>query len=203
MNVDITTNIISNSYIKFTLWRSPINNNIIFIKNKTLNVISKRKYATAEIYLNNKIPESIQYFFVKHNIDISKVAYISYIETIKTRINTCKNESSSKSFTLLNKKNINKTYKNTKYYNKRNKYYILSKGYGKILINNIEKILKDKGIKYISLIPSKHSLIKYYTNLNYKLNKLNDIIINDINEQNAMRYNTEYISPNVFMYKQI
>lgn len=199
--VEINVNPITNNYIEFTLWCSPVNNNINFIKNKSINITSKRKYATAEVYLNDKIPESIIAFFVKQGIDITTVAHISYIRIIKTRRNTRKNESKH-TFTVLNRRNINKTYKNKTYYNSRENIYILSKGYGKVLLNNIEKILKDKGIQYISLIPANQSLIQYYEKLKYKRNTLDDIILNKTND-NTMYKNTEYIEPNTFMYKEL
>jgi hypothetical protein len=187
------------NYIRFILWSSPEINNINFIKNK--NKTTKRKYASAEIKLGDSIEPQIIRYFNENGIDKSKIAFISYIEIIKILYNKTK-RNTLKTFTELTKRNINKTNKSKKYYNSRNNKYILSKGYGKILLNHVEQYLKENGIEYLALVPSVKSLVKYYNSLGYKEYIMPNIEINEEYNRNARKY-SEYVSPNVLMYKEL
>jgi hypothetical protein len=192
------------SYITFSLFSSPHRNNIDFITNNK-NKTTQRKYAVAEIYLGHKIDQYIKDYFVGINIDISKLAYLSYIKIIKIKYNITQ-YNTLHAFTTLNAKNTNKTKKRNKYYNKQNKYtdtYILSKGYGMILLNYIEQYLKNIGIEYIILVPSKKVLIDYYIKAGYMIELIPNKLVNVNNNEYQRRYNYNYVSPFLIMYKKL
>jgi hypothetical protein len=194
-NYNIRINEKSSDYIKFSIWSSPNSNNINFIKDDK-NKSTLREYATADVYLDNKIDIDILNYFKEKGLKNRNIAYLSYIEIKKIRY---RNNKTYKTFTIINKHNTIKTSKRNLYYNKRNNEYIISKGYGKILLKYIELYLKEKGILYLALIPSSKKLIKYYENIGYIL----DIKSININENNIMEKYSNYISPNIFMYKKL
>jgi hypothetical protein len=197
---DIRKDIETSNYIKFSIWSSPQNNNINFIKlNK--NKITKRVYADAEILFGNRITRDYKYienFFNKKGIISSKLVILSNIRIIKTQYNTRTN----KSYTMLNKRNTIKTNKREKYFNKISYKYILSKGYGKILLEYIEQYLKSKGYEYLVLIPSSKSIIGYYLKSKY-IQNITNLEVNENYNKYIQHINNEYVSPNVIMYKKI
>ena len=73
-----------NGWLQFTLFRSPKNNNINFVKNNILNIEKRRKYAIAEVKLGDKIDDYILEYFNDRNIDIHKSAFLSMIEIVKS-----------------------------------------------------------------------------------------------------------------------
>lgn len=83
------------------------------------------------------------------------------------------------------------------------KHYTVSKGYGKILLEYIEKYLKNKKFNYIVLVPSKKALIKYYENLGYKIKYIPNNAINKENNNNQLIYNKEAVSQFMIMYKEL
>lgn len=192
------------SYIRFTLLSSPNSNNINFIKNNK-NKITKREYAIAEVYLDNKIEQHITDYFLKQEIDIAKIAYLSYIKIIKIKYNI-KNNKTLKTFTKVNVKNTNKTYKRNKYRNKTNIYnesYTLSKGYGKILLKYVENYLKSIGIDYLVLVPSVKQLINYYIKEGYTIEYIPNNSININENEYYIKHNRNYVSQYMIMYKKL
>jgi hypothetical protein len=200
---DVRINQKNPDYMIFSLWSSPNSNNINFIKNN-LNKSTKREYTTAEIKLKEDN-------YTKHIFDYYKdykIAYLSYINIIKEIYNKTQKNAILKTYTTLKRKNTIKTNKRNKYYNKQssintNKYYTISKGYGKILLQYIEEYLKEKGVKYIILIPSKSSLIKYYEILGYKIKYIPNNSVSKENNNEALEYNKEAVSQFMIMYKNL
>jgi predicted acetyltransferase len=75
------------------------------------------------------------------------------------------------------------------YYNKQNNQYILSKGYGKVLLTHIETYMRNNGIIYTILMPMNHKLIPYYTKHGYT-----ECIINTpFNDDNTSFTNHIYV----------
>jgi hypothetical protein len=194
MNVEITKN---NDFYIFNLYRSPISNKVNFIKNKTLNIRSKRLYASGEVKFNKKIPDYIQEYVLNQGLILNEVAYLSYIRIIKLSLHTRRNNTRS-TFTTLTNENVNES-KNSRnrFYNRHSKEYILSKGYGKKLIMYIEKYLVENGIKHIILVPESKPLVPYYTNLGYNLITL-DIPLNNNNYGGK-----NHLPKNIIMYKNL
>jgi len=162
---------IAPNFIMFELWKSP-KDNVNFIKNKQFNTVTPRKYVIAEVYINDKIDKSIRdYMYTTYHVNPSNIAYISYIAIMKIPLRTRRNTNNTKyiktNFTMINKKNTVNTYKRTQYYNKQNNQYIMSKGYGKILLTYIETYMRKNDIQYIILMPSYAKLIAYYTKHGY------------------------------------
>lgn len=186
------------NYIFFSIWSSPKINEINFIKGNK-NKSTLREYATAEIYLNNKIDKHIIEYFKEKGTD--KIAYLSYIRIIKKKHNNF--------FTVLNNSNTIKTIKRNKYRNKqknntiKGNRYILSKGYGKILLQYIEHFLKEKGIQYLVLIPSVKPLIEYYTNAGYTIEYIPNNSIDKENNNYILKYNNQAVSQYMIMYKKL
>jgi hypothetical protein len=188
------------SYIKFTLLSSPSLNDINFIKyNKNSKI--KRIYAKAEV--KTKYSYDTEYIFNYYKG--YKIAYLSFIELNKKKFNS-KNNTTYKIFTTLSKNNTINTYKRKKYYNKQynaTEHYTISKGYGKILLEIIEKYLKNKNFEYLILIPSKKSLIHYYENLGYKIQYIPNNMINKENNNEQLKHNNEAVSQFMIMYKKL
>lgn len=186
---------------KYILRSSPNQNTIRFIKNKTLNTRKKRVYAVAEIALNRKIPEHILEYMREKGIKEEEAAYIEYIETKKTPLRTRHHYSPNTFTTLYNENNVINESNHTrmKYYNVRNQTYILTKGYGRKLLQQIEISLKKEGLRYLLLIPSRKWLLKYYTGLGYKIDTTG--VVNHVNENNHK--NEERVPANLVMYKDL
>ena len=194
MNAEITKN---NDFYIFNLHRSPISNKVNFIKNKTLNIRSKRLYASGEVKFNKRIPSYIQEYVLNQGISLNEVAYLSYIRIIKLSLHTRRNNIRS-TFTSITNENVNESNNSrNRFYNRLSNEYILSKGYGKKLIMYIEKYLLENGIKHIILVPKSKSLVPYYMNLGYNLITL-DIPFNN----NKYRGNN-YLPENIIMYKNL
>ena len=68
-NLDICINRSENNILRFTLWHSPSNNNINFIKNKSKNIRTKRIYATASVLFGDSIESEIIQFYKDKQID--------------------------------------------------------------------------------------------------------------------------------------
>jgi hypothetical protein len=194
MDVEI---IKQDDFYMFNLRHSPINNKVNFIKNKTLNIRSKRLYASGEVKFNKGIPSYIQDYIYKQGLNLNEVAYLSYIRIIKLSLHTRRNNIRS-TFTSLLNENVNES-KNSRnrFYNRQSKEYILTKGYGKKLITYIEKYLIENGIKHIILVPESKPLVTYYTNLGYNLITL-DIPLNNNNYGGK-----KYLPKNIIMYKNL
>jgi hypothetical protein len=194
MNVEI---IKDDDFYMFNLYQSPIHNKVNFIKNKALNIRSRRLYASGEVKFNKSIPDYIQDYILKQGLNLNEVAYLSYIRIIRLSLHTRRNNIRS-TFTSLLNKNVNQS-KNSKnrFYNRRAEEYILSKGYGKKLITYIEKYLLENGIKHIVLVPESKPLVPYYTNLGYNLITL-DISLNNNNYRG-----NNYLPENIIMYKNL
>ncbi len=171
LNITVNDSIINN--IKFYLYRSP-SNNIKFIKNKSLNMNTKRLYVDAKVLINTKIKNNdiIDYFKDKH-IDLSEIAYLSFIKNNVKYLYSRKNNE-RKLFTFIAYSNINNNLVNTtskninKYKNNRLNGIVFSKGYGKKLLLYIENYLKGKGYKYLFLLPISKILADFYLKLGYK-----------------------------------
>ena len=190
-----------NGWLQFTLFRSPKNNNINFVKNNILNIEKRRKYAIAEVKLGDKIDDYILEYFNDRNIDIHKSAFLSMIEIVKSHRRNTKNNSK---FTVLYNKNITNTLRSKNYYNIRNKAYTLSKGYGKILLDYIEKTLyKSYGIKYIVLQPSKNYLISYYSSIGYQTDIIPSFEYSENDYKMDCKYNKTCVPMNLIMYKKL
>jgi hypothetical protein len=189
--------------LSFVLMRSPNNNHINFLKNKTMNTRTKRKYATAEVFLNTKIPKDIRDFIIKKGMNIQEVAYLAYVEITKRSIYTRRSNIGS-TFTSLNNNYIN-TSKNSRlpYYSRQNGEYVLSKGYGKQLISYVEQYLRANGYNYIVLQPSVTALIKYYEKLHYTQNTMNVPEQKENNGNNRNNMNKNRMNENVVMYKRL
>jgi hypothetical protein len=158
------------NYRRYVVRSSPNNNQIQFIKNKTLNTRTKRIYATAELNFRKAIPSSILDYMKTKGMKEEETAYLSYIGITKTPLRT-RHRSSPNSVTVLYQMNntINKKNRTSKaYYSKSNKMYTLSKGYGRRLLTEIEKRLKEEGIRYLVLLPSSNVLESYYAALQYE-----------------------------------
>jgi hypothetical protein len=195
MDVEI---IKQDDFYMFNLRHSPINNKVNFIKNKTLNIRSKRLYASGEVKFNKGIPSYIQDYIYKQGLNLNEVAYLSYIRIIKLSLHTRRNNIRS-TFTSLLNENVNES-KNSRnrFYNRQSKEYILTKGYGKKLITYIEKYLIENGIKHIILVPKSKPLVPYYINLGYNLITL------DIPLKNNNNYRgNNYLPENIIMYKNL
>jgi hypothetical protein len=195
----------SPTHIKYILYRSPINN-INFIKNNEINIKTKREYAKADVLLKDDINNIILEYFISKDIDASKIAFLSYIKIIKINYNK-KDNRTFKTFTIVNRRNTIKTNKLQKYYSKRNSFniprHVITKGFGKVLLEYIEQDLKNKGFEYIILVPSVKSLIKYYKSLGYKPQIIPNNKISKENEEYQMKYNKEYVTQSLIMYKKI
>lgn len=202
MNVSIANH--NNSRI-YTVRSSPNQNNIRFIKNKTLNTRTKRTYVTAEVVFNDKIPSTVLEHMKKNGIKKEEAAYLHYIEIKKVHLTT-KRGTFPNTFTVVTSNKINKTTNNhTRYYSTHNNMYTLTKGYGRRLIEYIEESLRREGIQYLFLTPSKTALLSYYTGLNYIVDKMNTRNTrkkeNDQNENNQK--NASYVSDNIIMFKDL
>lgn len=159
-----------------------------------------REYVSAELYLNNKIDKHIIDYFKEKGTE--KIAYLSYIRIIKKPHN--------KLFTVLNNSNTIKTMKRNKYKNKKGNNntikghrYILSKGYGKILLQYIEQFLREKGIEYLILIPSVKQLIEYYTKAGYIIEYIPNNTIDKENNNYILKHNSQAVSQYMIMYKKL
>lgn len=197
-NIIVSENSLYN--ITFSIISSPYINKLSFIKDNK-NIKTKREYTRAEI----KIKESNETKYIFDHYKDYKIAYLSYIEIIKKKYNIT-NKNTFKTYTVLHKNNTIKTKKRNKYHNKQYntvKHYTVSKGYGKILLEYIEKYLKNKKFNYIILVPSKKSLIKYYENLGYKIKYIPNNAINKENNNNQLIYNKEAVSQFMIMYKEL
>jgi hypothetical protein len=188
------------SSIKFSIISSPYINKINFIKD-TINTKSKRIYVRAEVKI--KEDNSTKYIFDYYKGE--KIAYLSYIELIKKKYNI-KNNKTYKLYTVLHKNNTTRSNIRNKYYNKQYntvKHFTISKGYGRLLLLYIEEYLKNKGINYLILIPSKKSLIPYYEHIGYKIEYVPNNAINKENNNEQLKYNKEAVSQYMIMYKEL
>jgi hypothetical protein len=66
----------------------------------------------------------------------------------------------------------------------------------------IEQYLKYKGYEYLVLIPASKSIIGYYLKSKY-IQNITNIEVNENYNKYIQHINTEYVSPNVIMYKKI
>jgi hypothetical protein len=184
--MNITVDISGIDSITYSIYSSPRLNNARLLRNN-INVNSLRLYAKATIYnglytLNNYAYYSHIFDYIRHKykIDVLNVAFLYYIETYKNKlINMSTN---NKKYTYINSNQTvrNKTRKLVKYNNivqcnntrkkfKHSMYngIVLSKGYGKKILDYIERDLVSRDYKIIILIPIDIHIITYYRQNGY------------------------------------